>query len=114
MQWAGGKIQKENILVVVDDIHIGFGRTRLRGHGSDGGHNGLKDIIQHIGRDFARLRIGIGSDFYQGGQSDYVLGKWSEDEREKLAGNGIIDHACDAILNFTRIGLSRTMSQFNN
>ncbi len=110
-------MQKENItadrvLVVVDDINLDFGRIRLRGKGSDGGHNGLKDIIQHLGKNFARLRLGIGKEFYPGEQVDYVLGSWSDEERERLG--TFIKNASDAILSFTAAGIKNTMDQFNS
>jgi PTH1 family peptidyl-tRNA hydrolase len=106
------KIQPMNLLVVVDDIHIELNRLRMRTKGNDGGHNGLRDIIQYFGKDFSRLRIGIGKDFQTGYQSDYVLGRWSEDEAEAL--QEILKYASKAILSFVSVGANRTMSQFNN
>ncbi len=106
------KIQPMNLLVVVDDIHIELNRFRMRTKGNDGGHNGLRDIIQYFGKDFSRLRIGIGKDFQTGYQSDYVLGRWSEDEAEAL--QEMLKYASKAILSFVSVGANRTMSQFNN
>lgn len=106
------KIQKENLLVVLDDLNLSFGAQRLRGKGSDGGHNGLKDIDQmNGGNNYARLRVGIGRDFHKGQQVNYVLGKWTDDEQEKL--KEIIKHAAETIKSFGAIGLQHTMSQFN-
>lgn len=106
------KIDQKNLLVILDDLNLGFGQVRLRGKGSDGGHNGLKDIDQVLGgNNYARLRIGIGDDFHKGQQVNYVLGEWSSEEREKLP--VIIEHAAQAILSFAAIGLQHTMSQFN-
>jgi PTH1 family peptidyl-tRNA hydrolase len=106
------KVPVDRIMVVVDDIHIEYGTLRMRGKGSDGGHNGLKDIQQHLGGNkYPRLRVGIGRDFYQGQQVDYVLGKWSSEERKKLP--DILKKAGDAIKSFTAIGLGHTMSQYN-
>ena len=88
-------LQKENIdidhlLVVVDDLALPLGSLRLRAKGSDAGHNGLKNITEVLGsQDYARLRIGIGDNFRQGKQIDYVLGEW--DKQEKLELPTIID-----------------------
>lgn len=106
------KIDQKNLLVILDDLNLGFGQVRLRGKGSDGGHNGLKDIDQVLGgNNYARLRIGIGDDFHKGQQVNYVLGEWSSEEREKLP--VIMEHAAQAILSFAAIGLQHTMNQFN-
>ncbi|RMF02370.1 MAG: aminoacyl-tRNA hydrolase [Bacteroidetes bacterium] len=105
-------IPKENLLVVVDDLNLDFGQQRLRGKGSDGGHNGLKDIDQMTGgNNYARLRFGIGDNFTKGRQVDYVLGKWSEEELRELP--ELLRHAADACLSFGAIGLQHTMNQFN-
>lgn len=105
------KIKKENLLVVVDDLNLDFGRLRLRGKGSDGGHNGIKDINQLLGKDYARLRVGIGDDFKKGRQVDFVLGKWDSDEKTKLP--EVCKQASDTILSFAAIGLAHTMSAHN-
>jgi len=111
-------MQKENIpvgrlLVIVDDLNLPLGKQRLRGKGSDGGHNGLKDINQVLGRsDYARLRIGIGNDFGKGQQVDYVLGEWTPEEREKLP--EVLERAADTALSFAAIGLQHTMNRFND
>ncbi|MEM9824660.1 MAG: aminoacyl-tRNA hydrolase [Bacteroidota bacterium] len=106
------KINKENLLVVLDDKNLPFGSQRLRGKGSDGGHNGLKDIDQMLGGNkYARLRVGIGNDFPKGRQVDFVLGKWTDEEYEKLP--KIIEQAGATIKSFASIGLARSMNQFN-
>ena len=106
------KIQKENLLVVLDDLNLPLGKQRLRGKGSDGGHNGLKNIDElNEGNNYARLRIGIGDEFSKGRQVDYVLGKWSSKEREQLP--DILKFAADAVKSFGTIGLGRAMTQFN-
>lgn len=106
------KIKPENILVVVDDLNLEFGKMRLRGKGADGGHNGLKDVQQVLGTSkYARLRIGIGDNFKKGRQVDFVLGKWSEKELDELS--YILGSASNAILSFCSIGLAHTMNQFN-
>jgi PTH1 family peptidyl-tRNA hydrolase len=108
-----GKNSTENLLVVVDDIALPFGTLRLRGKGSDGGHNGLKSINEILGySNYARLRFGIGGDFPQGYQADYVLGEWSDEERDLLPERTGV--ACDAIRNFVTAGLTGTMNVFNN
>jgi PTH1 family peptidyl-tRNA hydrolase len=106
------KIPIENILVVVDDLAIPFGSIRLKGKGSDAGHNGLKDIQAKLGRtDYPRLKFGIGNDFPKGRQVDYVLGEWSNDETLDLP--ALIDHSVKACQSFGLAGLSITMNQFN-
>ena len=107
------KIPMERLLVVTDDLALPFGKQRLRMKGSDGGHNGLKSITQIIGTaDYARLRIGVGSDFEKGRQVDYVLGEWNNEELLTL--NERITIAADTVKAFTTIGGSQTMTQFNN
>lgn len=106
------KISIENVLVVVDDLAIPFGALRLKSKGSDGGHNGLKHIAQTLGhQNYARLRFGIGNDYPQGRQVDYVLGEWSKDETSHLPER--IAVAVDMIKSFTTIGIERTMAAFN-
>jgi len=106
-------IAPENLLVIVDDIALPFGTLRLRSQGGDGGHNGLINIIQTLGhQNFARLRFGIGSDFHEGFQVNYVLGEWTEEEEKKLPERIIICH--DIIRSFGLAGLDRTMNEFNN
>jgi PTH1 family peptidyl-tRNA hydrolase len=105
------KIKKENLLVIVDDLNIPFGKIRLRGKGSDGGHNGIKDINQMIGSKYARLRFGIGDEFSKGKQVNFVLGKWSDTEQEQLAES--IEKSTEAVKSFGAIGLARTMNSFN-
>lgn len=107
------KIDKSKLLVVMDDLNLDFGRIRLRGKGSDGGHNGLKDIDQMTGgNNYARLRMGIGSNYSKGRQVDYVLGEWSAEEEAGLS--AFVDRAAEAVKGFGAIGLQHTMSQFNN
>lgn len=106
------KIPVENMLVVVDDLALPLGTLRMRKQGSDGGHNGLKDIATTLGHaNYARLRVGIGDNFGNGGQIDYVLGKWSERERLELP--AVCDKAADAIRSFGLVGIERTMNIFN-
>ena len=106
------KIERQNLLVVVDDIALPFGELRMRTKGSDGGHNGLKNIAELLQTtDYARLRFGIGGDFSRGHQVDYVLGEWTAEEREKMAER--LKVFGDAILSFVSVGLERTMNNFN-
>lgn len=106
------KLEKDRMIVVVDDLNLPFGKIRLRGKGSAGGHNGLKDIDQMTGgNDYARLRIGIGDDFAKGRQVDFVLGKWSNKEADELP--EICDRASQAIYDFGSIGLGRAMTEVN-
>jgi PTH1 family peptidyl-tRNA hydrolase len=106
------KIPLENLLVITDDINLPFGQIRLRGKGSHGGHNGLKNIIELLQtQQFPRLRIGIGKDFAPGEQVDYVLGKWTPAEVERLP--GILDRSVDAVIHFVQEGLQNTMTKFN-
>jgi peptidyl-tRNA hydrolase, PTH1 family len=105
------KIPQENLLVVLDDMNLDFGKQRLRSKGSDGGHNGLKDIDQCIGANYARLRIGIGRDFHKGQQVDFVLGDWSEEEEKDLP--EILEYAGNTVKSFGTVGLAFTMNNFN-
>lgn len=105
-------IPLENVLIVVDDLALPFGTLRLKSKGSDAGHNGLKHIAATLGtQDYARLRFGIGNDFPRGGQIDFVLGHFTEedmktmDERVAMAG--------DIIKSFCLAGISITMNQYN-
>ena len=106
------KIDYNNLLVITDDIALPFGALRLRGKGSDGGHNGLKDIQTVLGRsDYARLKFGVGNDFARGRQADYVLSEWNSEEEETLKPR--IEQAGKIVLAFGTMGLVRAMSDFN-
>ena len=106
------KIQPENLIVLVDDIHLDLGIMRLRDKGSDGGHNGLKDIQEKMGHpNYIRLRMGVGKEFHPGQQVSYVLGKWKKDELESV--DIMIEKAAKAIKNFTTIGLKLAMDELN-
>ncbi len=106
------KIPLEQLLVVVDDIHLDLGVFRLRAKGSAGGHNGLQDILERLSNTkFARLRIGIGNDFQKGRQVDFVLGHWTEEELNQLP--QILERSAQAIESFVFRGLANTMNAFN-
>lgn len=106
------KLPLENLLVVVDDIALPFGTMRLKQRGSDGGHNGLKNIASELGnQNYARLRIGVGDEFAQGRQIDYVLGLFTPDERKKLP--DILGKAADCIAAYCLSGPAFAMNHFN-
>jgi len=106
------KIKMPNLLVVLDDLNLPFGKMRMRAKGKDGGHNGLKDIDKMLGQNnYARLRFGIGSDYSKGKQVDFVLGEWSNEEQTTMG--PLKEKACSAILAYATIGAGRAMSQFN-
>jgi peptidyl-tRNA hydrolase, PTH1 family len=105
-------IPKENLLVVLDDLALPFGKQRLRASGKDGGHNGLKNIdLLNEGNNYARLRLGIGDEFKQGKQIDYVLGEFNKQEKELLP--EILLFAAETVKAFGIIGMAFTMNQFN-
>jgi PTH1 family peptidyl-tRNA hydrolase len=107
------KINKENLLVITDDIALPLGTLRMKGKGSDGGHNGLKNIQEVLATaDYARLRVGVGNEFPKGRQVDFVLGKWKTEEENFLQPR--IEMAVEMIQAFATIGLQRTMSAYNN
>ena len=107
------KIDVENTLTIVDDLALPLSKLRLRGSGSDAGHNGLKDIQAILGTDkYPKLRFGIGNNFSKGKQVDFVLGKWAEDEQPIVKMK--IDKSIEVIENFAFIGLDKTMSTINN
>ena len=106
-------IPKENLLVVTDDIALPFGTIRLRAKGSDGGHNGLKSIIESLNTtEFARARFGVGSDFGKGQQVDYVLGKWTDDNMKLMPER--LQLSSDLVFSFIAHGITKTMNDFNN
>ena len=106
------KIPVENMIVVTDDLALPFGKLRLKGQGSAGGHNGLKDIQATLGTDvYARLRFGVDANFPKGRQVDYVLEPFSADERIDLPTR--IEKAGEAVLAFGALGLERAMNATN-
>ena len=107
------KIELENTLTIVDDLALPLSKLRLRGSGSDAGHNGLKDIQATIGTDkYSKLRFGIGNNYPKGMQIDFVLGKWNKDEVPVVTKK--IEKSVETIENFIFIGLQRTMNLVNN
>lgn len=107
------KVLLEHVIVVTDDLALPFGKVRMRGKGSDGGHNGLKHIQQILNTgDYARIRVGVGNEFAKGQQVDYVLGEWTSEEKTGL--EAVVQKAAQGCLSFAFIGLSLTMNTFNS
>ena len=106
-------IALENLLVLVDDLALQFGTLRLKGNGSDAGHNGLKSIQETLGHNnYARLRFGIGNNFQRGRQINYVLGEWDEEENGKLPER--INIAVEILKSFCLSGIQTAMNLYNN
>ena len=106
------KIKNENLLIVLDDLSLPYGKLRIKKNGSDGGHNGLKSINEFLNKNnYPRLKFGIGNTFKKGNQSNYVLENFSKNELKNLELN--IKNAVDIILSYSIEGISRTMNKFN-
>ncbi|SHI74541.1 aminoacyl-tRNA hydrolase [Algibacter luteus] len=106
------KIPLENLLVVTDDLNLPFGSIRVKTKGSDGGHNGLKDIQDKLNTTkYNRFRFGISDAFSKGRQVDYVLGEWTTEENDKLKER--LDIAVELIKSFALSGINNTMNAFN-
>lgn len=106
------KIAKENVLVITDDLNLPFGTIRIKSKGSDGGHNGLKNIQLILNTtEYPRFRFGISDEFKKGKQVDYVLGEWNEEEKAKLTER--LDLSAEIINSFALAGLNNTMNEFN-
>lgn len=106
------KIPKENLVVIVDEIALPFGKIRLKPGGSAGGHNGLKNIEMLLGtQEYPRIRVGIGSEYSRGQQVDYVLSNFSSEQFEQLP--AVMDKVIEAIKSLSTIGMERTMNFFN-
>ncbi|RCS26167.1 aminoacyl-tRNA hydrolase [Polaribacter sp. WD7] len=106
------KIAIENTLVITDDLNIDFGTIRVKGKGSDGGHNGLKDIQEKLGTNkYPRFRFGVGSNYSKGRQVDYVLGEWNKEEESKFIER--LPTAVKVVTSFGTAGLANTMNTFN-
>ena len=105
------KIHPEEILVVADDVALPVGRLRLRPMGSDGGHNGLKSVIVHLGEAFMRLRVGIGSSSDSEQLSDYVLSEFDRSEKQTM--DRAIERAAEAIEQVAQYGIASAMNNYN-
>lgn len=105
-------IPLQNVLIIADDLNLSFGTIRIRSKGSDGGHNGLKNITLILNtQEYARFRFGISDEFKKGKQIDYVLGEWNEEEKAKLPER--LEVASEIIKSFGLAGLENTMTAFN-
>lgn len=105
------KIDQSHLLVISDDVALPLADFRLKSNGSNGGHNGLGHIMQLIGQDFARLRIGVGNNYPRGGQVEWVLGHYSDDEMKEL--QPTFDRSVDIMKSFVLQGINNTMNQYN-
>lgn len=106
------KIPQENLLVITDDLNLPFGTLRVKTKGSDGGHNGLKDIQYTLQTtNYNRFRFGISDAFSKGRQVDYVLGEWNEEESKKLPER--LKMAIEIVESFALAGIKNTMNTFN-
>lgn len=106
------KLPLENLLVIVDDISLPFGAIRIRERGSDAGHNGLKNIAEQLGtQNYARLKFGVGNDFPRGGQIDFVLGRFPEEECKALPEK--LKRAAEAVRAFCLSGPAFAMNHYN-
>lgn len=106
------KIPLENMLVITDDLNLAFGTIRIKTKGSDGGHNGLKDIQNTLQTaDYNRFRFGISDAFSKGRQVDYVLGDWEAEEEKQLPER--LELGCNIIESFTLAGINITMNTYN-
>ena len=106
------KIPTENLLVICDDLNLNFGQIRIKSKGSDGGHNGLKDINAILQtQQYPRYRFGVGAEFSKGSQIDYVLGKWGDEETKLLPER--LEKSIELIKSFGTAGLNNTMNTFN-
>ena len=110
--WLGKEnIDQQRLLVVSDDVALPLGQFRLKASGSNGGHNGLGHIQQLIGQQYARLRMGIGADYPLGGQINWVLGRFSQEELDMM--QPTLDLGVKIIESFVLAGIDITMNQFN-
>ncbi|WP_299097178.1 aminoacyl-tRNA hydrolase [uncultured Winogradskyella sp.] len=106
------RVPLNNLLIITDDLNLPFGTLRLKTKGSDGGHNGLKDIQDKLQTTkYNRFRFGISDAFSKGRQVDYVLGEWTDEENSKLEER--LKTSAELVKSFALAGVSNTMNQFN-
>ena len=105
------KLEEQDVIVVHDDVDLPFGQVRVKRGGGHGGHNGLRDIIKHLGREFPRVRVGVGRPPQGWDTADYVLGKWAADEQAEVP--HLVDTASNAVEAVLREGLEAAMNRFN-
>lgn len=107
------KIERQNVLVIVDDVALPLNKIRIRSGGSDGGHNGLKSIQELLGStEYPKLRFGIGNNYPKGMQAEFVLGKWNKEEEPIVKKK--IDVCVEVIEAFATVGINHVMNKFNN
>ena len=106
------KVAVPDVLIVCDDVNLPLGRLRVRGSGSEGGHNGLRSIAEQLGTiDYARLRIGVGRGDSQRDLADHVLARFETDELSGV--EAAVARAADAVETWLADGLAKTMNAFN-
>ena len=106
------KIPNKNILVICDDLNLFFGKIKLKSNGSSGGHNGLKDIEEHLkNNNYSRLRVGILNSKKFNNKTDYVLGEWTDKEQDEL--KNIVNNSVKIALSFIHNGIDQTMNIHN-
>jgi PTH1 family peptidyl-tRNA hydrolase len=106
------RIELADLLIVADDVNLPLGRLRARMRGTDGGHNGLKSVIEQLGTiEFARLRVGVGRGDRDRGLADHVLARFDPEEKAEI--DAAIVRAADAVECFVTDGIERTMNLFN-
>ena len=107
------KVPADHVLVISDDVSLPVGKLRIRKSGSAGGHNGLKNIIQHLGTDaFPRIKVGVGMPEHPDHEMiDWVIGKPQGEEAKTL--RAALDRAADAALSVIDEGPDRAMNRFN-
>ena len=106
------KIPTERVLVITDDLALPFGKLRMKGKGSDGGHNGLKDIQEKLNTvKYNRFRFGISDKFLKGSQVDYVLGQWTDEEFLMIQNQ--LEKTRNVLMSFVMSGVNSTMNQYN-
>ena len=105
-------IPTDRLLVICDDINLPFGKLRMRKNGSDGGHNGLKNIAKCLETEnYARIRMGVGHEFSTGAQADYVLGNLSEEEMKEM--DNLSEKVIQGVKDWIFVGADRAMNVLN-
>ena len=106
-------IKPENILIIADDLNLPFGKFKIKNNGRSGGHNGIENIIKSLDSSiFPRLKFGIGNDFLKGNQINFVLGKWSKNEKEIISKKLLLSK--EIIDSFIFKGIGPTMNKYNS
>ena len=105
------KVPIENVIVVHDELEVPFGRVRIKRSGGHGGHNGIRDLNQHLGTDYPRVRVGTGRPPEGWDPADFVLSRWKDDEGQEVL--RMIERACDALECVVTEGIDAAMNRFN-